>query len=195
MATAGYIGAEFASAEEVALAVQAQSSQASQAVAKPQPKEIQPQAKPQPSQVAEPAQAKPAQPTQPAQPAKPEAKPISPATEPSQAKQGAEPTSQAAKQAEPSQEAQQPNEEIAERWARENLAEWLDSPCPFVKAQGRTWRELAENKGDKVMVNGKPSLPRAYLHALESWANGKVWQRMKARVSLEVCKNGNSITV
>ncbi len=63
-------------------------------------------------------------------------------------------------------QATEPDEQTAERWAREHLAEWLDAPCTFVKAQGRTWRQLAENKGDKITINGKASPPRAYLHTL-----------------------------
>jgi hypothetical protein len=79
---------------------------------------------------------------------------------------------------------------VAEKWTRENLAEWLDTPCLFGKAEGRTWRQLAENRGEKIFLKDKPSQPRAYLHAIESWQACGVWLRMKARVALEVGKNG-----
>jgi outer membrane biosynthesis protein TonB len=211
LATAGFIGSEFASADEVALAIQAQASQASQASqaeAKLHPKETNPQPIPQTSQAAMPKEAGLKEPVQ----TQPEPKPTSQAAESSQPNHAAEPTSQVAeqakpseaknqakqngqaKQAEPNQATAQPAEEIAELWIREHLAEWLDAPCPYVKAQGRTWRELAENQGEKIAMKGKGfQPPRAYLHALESWTSGKIWQRMKARVALEVGKNGNGI--
>ena len=169
LASCGFIGSEFASADEVALAIREQDSQAE---AKPHIEETEPQAKSQTSQAA--------------LPAKPEVK------------TAAEPTSQAAKQpkpseapAKPSQVAQEPNEEIAERWTREHQAEWLDAVCPFGKAEGRTWRELAENQGEKIAMKGRPCLPRAYLHALQGWDSCKVWQRMKAKVVLEVIESKN----
>jgi hypothetical protein len=110
-----------------------------------------------------------------------------PEVEPGQANQPVKPPSQAARQAQtcqpqgqakPSgqagpaksqgQDAAQPDEEVAEKWTRENLAEWLDTPCLFGKAEGRTWRQLAENRGEKIFLKDKPSQPRAYLHAIES---------------------------
>jgi outer membrane biosynthesis protein TonB len=232
LANAGFIGSEFASADEVALAIRAQAElptmqggQASQAKAKPQPAQGG-----QASQAASPvaAQPTPAQPAQqPSQAAKPgevkheTAKPNGPtakpavepgqatALEPCQAKQAVKPPSQAARQAQTCQpqgqakpsgqagpakpqgkDAAQPDEETAEKWTRENLAEWLDTPCLFGKAEGRTWRQLAENRGEKIFLKDKPSQPRAYLHAIESWQNCGVWLRMKARVALEVGKNG-----
>jgi hypothetical protein len=203
LATAGFIGSEFASADEVALAIQA-----SQVEAKPQPKETNSQPIPQTSQAAMPKEAKSQESVQ----TQLESKPTSQAAESSQPNHATEQTSQAAehakpseapsqakqngqaKQAEPNHATTQPAEEIAERWTREHLAEWLDSPCPYAKAQGRTWRELAENQGDKIAMKGKGlQPPRAYLHALENWDTCKVWQRMKARVALEVGKNGNGI--
>ena len=84
---------------------------------------------------------------------------------------------------------QPPDEGKAEKWARENLEQWLDRPCRFEKATGRTWRELGENKGDKIEVNGKLSAPRAYLHAIEGWANGDVWMKIKAKIALEITKS------
>lgn len=82
---------------------------------------------------------------------------------------------------------QQPEEEIAEKWLRENLEKWLDQPCMYGKALGRSWRELAENRGAKISLKGIESMPRAYLHALENWQKCEsVWARMKARVALEV---------
>ena len=83
------------------------------------------------------------------------------------------------------------DEEKAEKWLKENLHEWLDQFCPFKQANNRTWRQLGENKGEKITMNGKgPQQPRAYLHALESWQNCKPWARLKAKVALEICKNG-----
>jgi len=81
----------------------------------------------------------------------------------------------------------------AERWLRENL-EWIDQVCPFKHATSRTWRELGENKGPKIAMNGKgPQPPRAYLHALESWQSCKPWAKLKAKIALEVSKNGTAI--
>lgn len=82
---------------------------------------------------------------------------------------------------------QQPEEQTAEKWLRENLDKWLDQPCTYGKALGRSWRELAENRGAKISLKGIESMPRAYLHALENWQKCEsVWARMKARVALEV---------
>ena len=84
---------------------------------------------------------------------------------------------------------QPPDEGKAEKWVRENLTRWLDEPCRLRKATGRTWRELGENKGEKIEVNSKLSPPRAYLHAIESWANGDVWMKIKAKIALEITKS------
>jgi len=82
---------------------------------------------------------------------------------------------------------QQPDEETAEKWLKENLDKWLDQPCTYGKAMGRSWRDLAENKGAKISLKGIESQPRAYLHALENWHNCEsVWAKMKAKVALEV---------
>ena len=186
LAAAGFIGSEFASAEELALAIQAQSSPASKAAVKPQPQAAAPAQPPA-------SQAKPTQPA-PAQPAaKPAASPVAKPAEPAQiTTQGqAKPTSQA-RPAAPSQGATPPDEKLAEKWTRDNLATWLDTPCQFAKAQGRTWRQLAENQGDKIEIKGKPCQPRAFLHALESWESCQVWARMKARVTLAVIESPNN---
>lgn len=187
LANAGYIGAEFASAEELTHALEAQTSQAE---AKPQPDKPEPQ--PQPSQTTEPAQ--PAELTPPevntpcpvAEPTSQAASPADPSEAQSQPKQD-----DPAKQAEPSKTTNEPTEEIAEKWVRANVEEWLDTPCPFAKAQGRSWRQLAENHGDKISLKGKACLPRAFLHALESWDACKVWPKAKARVVLEVVESPN----
>jgi|GEM_PF-4120015 len=86
----------------------------------------------------------------------------------------------------------QPDAEKAERWVRENLEKWLEMPCSFAKAQGRTWKELSTNQGAKIVVKGKEAAPRAYLHALQSWETCNMWERMKAKVALEFGKNGSS---
>jgi len=87
------------------------------------------------------------------------------------------------------QKAEKPQEETAEKWARENTEKWLDEPCQYGKAKGRTWRQLAENQGGKIEIKGVPSLPRAYLHAIESWHQCEsVWAKMKAKVALEVVR-------
>lgn len=86
---------------------------------------------------------------------------------------------------------QEVDEEKAEKWLRDNLAEWLDQPCPFKQAGGRTWRQLGKNEGEKIAMNGKgQQAPRAYLHALESWQSCKPWPRLKAKVALDMGKNG-----
>lgn len=87
----------------------------------------------------------------------------------------------------------QPDEEKAEKWIRENLDKWLDERCPYKKAQGRSWRDLAANRGAKISLKGNDSMPRAYLHAIESWAQCEsVWSRMKAKVALEVVNKTTS---
>jgi hypothetical protein len=87
----------------------------------------------------------------------------------------------------------EPDEQKAEKWARENIHEWLDEPCRFVKAGGRTWRQLAGNVGDKIAMNGKgEQSPRAYLHAIEGWKACKICSRVKAKVALHVVSNGCS---
>ncbi len=83
----------------------------------------------------------------------------------------------------------EPDEQTAEKWLRENIEKWLDQPCPFKRANSRSWRELAENQGAKISINGKGMQPtRAYLHAIENWKECKVWPRMKARVALNFVK-------
>ena len=104
-------------------------------------------------------------------------------------------------QAEQTEEQSQPNEqgsdngqpdpEKAEQWVKEHMSEWLDAKVPFGKAGGRTWRQLAQNQGDKIPVKGKAAAPRAYLHALEAWPECNVWSRLKAKAALEYGKNGN----
>lgn len=78
-----------------------------------------------------------------------------------------------------------------EKWVWDHMSEWLDMPCPFGKADKRTWRQLAHNEGEKIVLKGKPAVPRAYLHSLETWQECNVWSRLKAKVALEYCKNGN----
>ena len=125
-------------------------------------------------------------------------RPASQAPEPAKPQNQTAPASEAkpqgkaeARPAEPQAEAkrQPPDEAKAEKWAREHLAEWINERCQFQRAGGRTWRELGENKGEKIEVSGKLSQPRAYLHAIESWPNGQVWAKIKAKVALEICKN------
>ncbi len=71
---------------------------------------------------------------------------------------------------------------------REDLA-WLDLPCPFRKANGRTWRQLAQNYGDKIPMNGKGAqVPRAYLHSIENWQEAKMETRLKSKIALEIGK-------
>ncbi len=63
---------------------------------------------------------------------------------------------------------------------------WLDMPCPFRKANGRTWRQMGENYGDKIAMNGRgPQVPRAYLHSIESWDEAKMESRLKSKLALE----------
>jgi len=86
---------------------------------------------------------------------------------------------------------QKVNAEDGEKWLRDNISIWIDEACKFKKAGNRTWRELGENKGDKISMNGKGfQCPRAYLHAIENWEGCTVtWSRLKAKISLEYCKN------
>ncbi len=72
---------------------------------------------------------------------------------------------------------------------RQDLA-WLDEPCPFKKAGGRTWRMVAENQGDKIPMNGRGlQVPRAYLHSIENWAEAGLYVRMKSKLALALCHN------
>jgi hypothetical protein len=158
LATAGFIGTEFASADEVSMAIRAQENR------KTVPQET--------GQSAEPESQTPKQ------------------AEPGETQSRAEQKEQA-QEPEQSREDGPPDEQKAERWARENVEEWLDAPCPFQKAQGRTWRELAQNKGGKIAMKGKETAPRAYLHAIGNWSDCRLWPRMKARIALEMSKNGN----
>lgn len=84
------------------------------------------------------------------------------------------------------------NQELSlEYELKENLS-WLDEACHFKKAEGRTWRQLSKNYGSKITMNGKgQQTSRAYLHAIESWQECKPEARMKARIALEVVKNGD----
>jgi hypothetical protein len=69
---------------------------------------------------------------------------------------------------------------------RQDLA-WLDLPCPFKKAGGRTWRQMGENYGDKIPMNGRGAqVPRAYLHSIESWQEAKLETRLKSKIALEI---------
>ena len=75
-----------------------------------------------------------------------------------------------------------------EAWLRQDPA-WLDESCPFQKATGRTWRQLAENQGGKIPMNGKGAqVPRAYLHSIENWTKAYQPNRLKAKLALELCK-------
>ncbi len=66
---------------------------------------------------------------------------------------------------------------------------WLDEACHFKKAEGRTWRQLAKNYGDKISMNGKGlQSPRMYLHAIENWQDCKMEARVKAKIALEMEK-------
>lgn len=94
-------------------------------------------------------------------------------------------------QPEQKQEQEPSDPEKAEKWVKDNLTEWLDTKVPFGKAGGRTWRQLAQNQGDKIPVKGKDAAPRAYLHALETWPECNLWARLKAKAALEYGKNGN----
>jgi hypothetical protein len=97
------------------------------------------------------------------------------------------------KQTEPAKKANQPDQEKALEWAKQNLEVWLDQPCKFGKATDRTWRQLAQNFGDKIVIKGKPSQPRAYLHVIENWKDCNVWERVKAQTALQFVKNGNGV--
>ena len=79
------------------------------------------------------------------------------------------------------------SEERAEKWVRDNIDEWFDNPCQLERAAERSWRELACNEGDKILIKGHLQPPRAYLHVIES-TNKSAWNRMKAKVALELGK-------
>ena len=99
-------------------------------------------------------------------------------------------------QSKPKPESQaQPEQAEAEGSQEDELKQdlaWLDKPCHFKKAVGRTWRQLAMNYGEKISMNGKGrQSPRSYLHAIESWQECKMAARVKARIALEVGKIDN----
>ncbi len=84
--------------------------------------------------------------------------------------------------------AKSPAQSPLEAELRQDLA-WLDLPCPFRKANGRTWRQMGENAGDKIPMNGRgPQVPRAYLHSIESWDEAKMESRLKSKIALEIGK-------
>lgn len=99
------------------------------------------------------------------------------------------------KQNEPAKKApaNQPDPEKALEWAKNNLEVWLDQPCKFSKAADRTWRQLAQNFGERIVIKGKPSQPRAYLHVIENWKECNIWERVKAQIALQFVKNGNGV--
>ena len=79
------------------------------------------------------------------------------------------------------------DETKGEAWVRNNVGKWFNEVCPFRQANGRTWKQLAENFGEKIAMKDKgQQSPRAYLHALESWEECKGWARIKAKVALEI---------
>ena len=126
-------------------------------------------------------------PTEQVQKTAPTEKPQAKSAEPAKPLQSVQP----AKPAKPNGNDNQPDAEKAEKWVRENLLEWLDQPCPFAKAQGRSWKQLCQNEGEKIVIKGKPMPPRAYLHVLENWDECQAWAKLKAKVALEYGKNGN----
>ena len=81
------------------------------------------------------------------------------------------------------------DEEKAERWARNNTDKWLDSSC----RAGRTWRELATNVGEMVSIRGRLQKPRSHLHIIMK-TDKSAWNRMKAKVALEMFPSENQIS-
>ena len=81
------------------------------------------------------------------------------------------------------------DEDKAERWARNNTDKWLDSSC----CAGRTWRELATNVGDMVSIRGRLQKPRSHLHIIMK-TDKSAWNRMKAKVALEMFPSENQIS-
>lgn len=78
------------------------------------------------------------------------------------------------------------DEEKAEKWARNNLADWLDMPSGLELAKNETWRALAMNLSKKITIRGKQQKSRVYLHIIAK--NQKVygWHKIKAKVALDV---------
>jgi len=67
---------------------------------------------------------------------------------------------------------------------------WLDETCPFKKADGRTWRQMAVNQGEKIPMNGRgPQVPRMYLHSIENWKDAVPEIRIKAKLALRLGRN------
>lgn len=78
------------------------------------------------------------------------------------------------------------DEEKAEKWARNNTREWLDSASGLELAKEKSWRDLATNASEKIRIKGKEQKPRVYLHIIAK--NEKVygWHKVKAKVALEL---------
>jgi hypothetical protein len=140
LAAAGFIGNEFASADELALAIQAQSGQARQAQAKPQPAQSgqasQTQAKPHPQVSETPAQPQASQAALPVA-AQPAPAPAQPATQP---------TSQAAKPGEVKQEAAKPNSPPAKPGVEPAQAKQAVKPPSQTARQAQTCLPQAQAK-------------------------------------------------
>jgi len=79
------------------------------------------------------------------------------------------------------------NEERAFLWAANNSEKWLNK----TSRSRRTWRELAQNIGDKVAIRGKLQKPRALLHIIEK-TDKSAWNRMKAKAVLEMFPSQSS---
>ena len=159
-----------------------------QPTASPQPKPMEQVQTKTPIEKPQAQSVEPAKPLQSIEPAKP-LQSVEPA-KPLQSELPAKPN-EVQSYAKPNGNGNQPDEEKAEKWVRENLLTWLDQPCPFAKAQGRSWKQLSKNEGERIVIKGKLMPPRAYLHTLERWDGCHAWAKLKAKVALEFGKNGN----
>lgn len=80
------------------------------------------------------------------------------------------------------------DEKGIEEFLRKTTNRWIGRVCSFAKATGRTWKQLAENFGDMIVVRERPSVPRCYLHTLVRFDGITVFDQLRAKIALEVCK-------
>lgn len=85
------------------------------------------------------------------------------------------------------------DEKSIEEYLRKTVTVWFDTVCSFAKACGRTWRQLATNVGELILVNNRPSVPRCYLHTLVNFEGITLYDQIRAKIALEEGKNNATV--
>lgn len=80
------------------------------------------------------------------------------------------------------------DESKAETWVWNNVNQWLNSSCGLKGAKDYTWKELAENLGDKVRIDGQEVSTRTLLEK-EANSEEKSWYRVKAKAALQLIED------